>query len=710
MDKQFIYKLKYGSEVYKCTHNVTGFEDEGVKYGKASENKGIIKSYTAEIQLIGNDAIWLKDIYVNKGFNEQIKFEIYKDNFINGETLEYYAFIDLSTLVCYNNRVTFSLKQGGFITYLDNISKKEVTLGNNSGFTNVNYSGNKYNFDIDIVSIRTINPTISDDEIKYILPSAIKENNNNLEDLREFKGAVETELIDGAKITDDNCFIKIYPQKYIDKIKFNFNVPSFSVNNYWFGFTPKYARATYKFTLSAYNNVLENWEFEDASKIFSQQFNIYLNYTIHITKQVPDLNGNILEFIGKCTNPNYYYVNESNIAQYISGNDYDNIKFILTATLIELKCYDQNYQNGVQLISYKKNIAISLTIDIKCTMKNFQLVPYKGINSWRLETVYKAIVQQNRTPYRVVYDLSKLEQSNLYLTSASELCGDTKLTTTLDQLLQFIYLATGLRHIVNEINGVYYVSFEKYENSFKEVEIAKIDNVSDIVMECEPDKIYTDVEIGWANKDTGIFKSTEYNTINKFRSGYTNIESNILTLNCTYSASVTDIETIAYNSGYNDKSNDAKDIFVIECWNDNGLIRNLQYSGSGTMVICGNVSLTPRRLLEVHKYELSDLFFHNNILTFNSSNGLADIVINGIRENESFIFNNQIMQPFILDFSGVINKSVLKIDPNKYGYFTFDYNDTFVRGWIAEGSDSVTIAPNGNVSKLRLIVKKETKL
>ena len=73
MITNYNYKLKYLSEVYKCTHTVTGFEDEGVKFGKASENMGVIKSYASEIQLIAEDAVWLKNIYLTKGFNEQVK-------------------------------------------------------------------------------------------------------------------------------------------------------------------------------------------------------------------------------------------------------------------------------------------------------------------------------------------------------------------------------------------------------------------------------------------------------------------------------------------------------------------------------------------------------------------------------------------------------------------------------------------------------------
>lgn len=708
MITSYNYKLKYKTEVYKCTHTVTGFEDEGVKFGKASENKGVIKSYASEIQLIGRDAEWLKSIYITKGFNEQVRFEVYKDNFLKGETLEYYAFIDLSTVVINGNRCTFSLKQGGYITYLDNIMKKEFTLSNNSGFKNVAYNGNKYDFDIDIYSKPNMLTTFTGSTNNHVVSTVIKENNSNLEDIRIFSGAIEKKLTGAAYISDDNCFIKVLGQKYINRLKFNLNVDSIVFKNFGAvnlsGLRGSTGNVHYRYYLIAYNNVLNEWDVNDPSVIFSKRYDIYLNYSLLFTNSNDDINPSfITEVKGKATNANHNYIIDEDISQYLSGKDSDNIKFALLISPITLTFY----RNGaaIFLVNDYGDLELNTNIEIKCIVKDFQLVPYKGINSWDVATVYKAITQTQRTQYQVSYDLRNIENLPYYLTSASEISGDTKLTTTLENLLQFIYIATGYRQIVNELNGVYYVSFEKYENSFKDVEIAKIDNASEVIIECEPDKIFTDVEVGWANKDTGIFKSSEYNTINKFRSAYTNIESNTLTMFCNYSASITDIETIIYNAGYNDKSNDAKDIYVIECYNDNGTIRNRQFAGSGTMKLCGNVGLTPRRILEAHKYELSDFFYHNNKLEFNTSNGLADIVINGIRENESITFVNQTMQPFILDFEGVVNQSVVKVDVNKYGYFTFLYNGSFIRGWIAEGSDSITVAPNGNVSKLRLIVK-----
>ena len=244
----------------------------------------------------------------------------------------------------------------------------------------------------------------------------------------------------------------------------------------------------------------------------------------------------------------------------------------------------------------------------------------------------------------------------------------------------------------------------------KDVEIAKIEHIKEITINCEEDKIFTDIEIGWNNKETGIFKGFEYNTLNKFRTGYNNFESNTLSLLCTYSASITDLETIIYNSGKNDKSNDSKDVFVIEGYNDNGKLKNRQLVGTSPDLLCGNVSLTPKRLLEVHKYELSDFLYHLNVLNFNTSNGKADITLDGVTEDTDVTFNNQIMQPFVLSFEGVINESVVKIDGRKYGYFTFMYNGEYIRGYIAEGSDSVSVAANGNVSNLRLIVKKSVNL
>lgn len=710
MITSYNYKLKYKSEVYKCTHTVTGFEDEGVKFGKESENKGVIKSYASEMQLIGRDSDWLKHIYLTYGFNEQVKFEVYKNSFLKGETLEYYAYIDLSTVVINGNRVTFSLKQGGYITYLDNILKKEFTLSNNSGFKSVQYNGNKYDFDIDILSKSSILTKFTGfTNINHIVPTVIKENNDNLEDIRIFSGAVEKST--ASYISDDNCFIKVEGQKYINRLRFNLNIDNIVFKN--FGavnlsfLVGSTANVHYRYYLIAYNNVLNEWAVNDPSVIFSKQYDIYSTYSLKFTDTNGVVTPNFIQEVrGQLTNGNNNYIINENVAQYLSGKDSDNIKFVLLIKPINLTFYRNG--SAIFLVNDFGDLELNTNIEIKCTVRDFQLVPQKTISSLTIADVYKYLVgaiESSRTQYQVSYDLRNIENLPYYLTSSSQLSGDLNFTTTLEQLLQFIYISTGYRQIVNELNGVYYVTFEKYENSFKDAEIAKIDNASEVIIECEPDKIYTDVEVGWANKETGIFKSSEYNTINKFRSQYTNIESNTLTLNCNYSACTTDIETIVYNAGYNDKSNDAKDIYVIECYNDNGTLRNRQFTGTGTMKLCGNVGLTPRRILDVHKYELSDFFYHKNKLEFNTTNGLADIVINGVRENESISFQNQIMQPFILDFEGVINQSVIKVDVNKYGYFTFLYNGSFIKGWIAEGSDSVTVAPNGNVSKLRLIVK-----
>lgn len=712
---KYEYLLRYKNEVYKCLHNIVGFEKEGVKFGKEPENSGIIKSYAGEYTLLHNDANWLKKIFLNYGFNEQVKLEVYKNDFLKGNTLEYYGFIDLSTVSVLSNSVTFSLKQGGYITYIDNIMKKEFTLSNSSKVNTIQYNGNKYDFDIDILSNTSILTKFTGfTNINHIVPTVIKENNDNLEDIRMFEGAKEKST--SAYISDDNCFIKVQGQKYINRLRFNLNVENIVFKNFgavnMSGFVGSTATVQYRYYLIAYNNVLNEWAINDPSVVFSKQYEIYSNYSLKFTNsngiETPNF---ITQVMGQITNPNYNYIINESIAPFLSGKDSDNIKFVLLVKPISMTFY----RNGtaIFLVNDYGDLELKNNIEIKCTVRDFQLVPSKSIKSYSVAEVYKYIVGaniDNRTQYQVNYDLRNIESLPYYLTSSSQLSGGDVFMTTLENLLQFIYLVSGYRQIINEINGVYNVYFEKYENSFKETEIAKIENMQDITINCEPDKIFTDVEIGWSNKDTGIFKSSEYNTINKFRSGYTNIESNILSLFCNYSACVTDIETIVYNAGYNDKSNDSKDIFIIECYNDNGILRNKQYTGTGTMKLCGNVGLTPQRLIEVHKYELSDYFYHNNILTFNSTNGLADIVINGVRENQNISLQNQTMQPFTLSFDGVINQSVIKVDNNKYGYFTFMYNNEYIKGWIAEGSDSVSVAPNGNVSKLRLMVKKNVNL
>ena len=703
---KYSYKLKYKSEVYICKHSVSGFEDQGVKFGKASSDMGVIKSYVSDFQFLHEDAFYLKNITINYGFNETVKIEIFKNDFLKGDLLEYSGIIDLSTIKGNDSKLTFSVKEGGFITFLDNIYRTEKTIS--SGYKDMLYQGNQYNFDAYLKAQTNFEADITEGVRKTILSINVKQNNDNLEDIRNFNIGQTREIESTEKISNSDCFYISNSQEYLKNIKFNLNIDQFTVYRYS-PFIPVKAEIEYIFEIKAYSNLKDEWLLSDSSLIFSNGFRIYSKYSLFSTLRGYQSGLAYYDIIGTLISGNNNFIYNSEIGQSLTSLT-KNCKIVMTCYINRLWMYDSLgnrslFGAGEQPFSFNPNI------DLKMKFENYKLAPYHYRYVYKLSDVYtNLIAQRSSEKYNIQMDLSAIENSNLYLTSAGMLCGGIELKTSLEQLLQFIYLATGLRHIVDLHDNVYHVYFEKYENSFKEVEIAKIENASEIVLETEPDKIYTDVEVGWANKETGIFKSLEYNTINKFRTQYNNIETNTLSLNCTYSASVTDIETIIYNSGYNDKSNDVNNIFVIECYNDNGILRNKQYTGVAPMTLCGNVALTPKRLLEVHKYELSDFLYHLNVLKFNTTNGKADITLDGITENTDVAFNNQIMQPFILSFEGVINQSIIKIDGRKYGYFTFMYNGNFIRGYIAEGSDSVSVAANGNTSKLRLLVKKETNL
>ena len=722
--KEYIYYLVNNSVKYKCSNGVNGFEEEGVKFGKETADKGVIKSYSVDFQFNLNDASYIRNILLTKGFNSQIRLDIYSNDFIKGETIEYSAYMDLSTVTLYPNYLTVSTKQGGFITFLDNMMNVERTFSNNSGFKNIIYNGNKYTFDVDFYGRKTYNPAVSlleEDSTLMILPMTLFENNNNLEDLRIIVNNLELDVKEDSKLVNENCFIQIPEQKYLQKINFNFNIDSFSVKyNSGVGspvsFIPQTADIKFECKLKAYSNFKDEWLYNDDSALFTDTFTIYNRFITTSHTVGVDQYGVIVDMIsGRCINRNENYYFSSDIINRISGSSSQNLKIILT---LKIKYIQVNPPSSMPqtLSQYITNVGSDLTglvvttdVAAKCSFKDYQLVPNKLINAWKLSDLYMKFFEVSRSTYNVTFNIDAIKPFNYYLTSASELCGDTAITTTFEKLLQFIYLVTGYRHIVNEIDGNYYCYFEKYENGFKNDEIAQIDNLSEVIIETEPDKIFTDIEVGWANEDSGIFKTYEYNTINKFRTGYSNFESNVFSLLSDYSASITDLETIAYNSGFNDKKNDKDKIFVIECYpaQEDGYLRNVQYANTGVMTLCGNVAFTPKRLLMLHKYELSDLLYFENKINFSSSNGLADIQLNGIRENDPVTFTDQIMQPFILTFDGVLFQSVKKIDANKYGYFRFLYKGNYIQGYLSEGTESVSVANNDNLSKFRLIVKKD---
>jgi hypothetical protein len=709
---EYTYKLKYKSEVYICKKPVSGFENEGIKFGKSSSDMGVIKSYVSEFQFLHEDAQFIKNITINYGFNEVLKIEIYKHDFLKGDSLEYSGLIDLSTTTIYSNKVTCSVKEGGFITYLDNISKTKKSI--TAGYKYMQYRGNQYNFDA-YLKAKTEFEMYYSPNLKNILEINLLENNDNLEDIRMFAkgGNRQLNVSELEKLTDDDCFFISNTQEYLKTIKTNLNINTFTQDNHRvpFGTAPVAAKIKYKYEVLAYSNLLEEWLTTDNSLIFKNDFYVTQNYRLisRATGQVD--NGYIYcDTIATANNVQVGYQNNSSIGLILNDKN-KNFKIVINVSMIQMEYIDAtgNRFDPLNDFGAGANFKYNCTpnVEVKMTFDDYKLVSFHSQYVYHVADVYKSLItSKSANNYNINFNLSAIENTPLYLASSGMLCAGIELKTSLDELLQFIYLATGLRHIVDLHDNVYYVSFEKYENSFKDIEIAKIENASEIVIETEPDKIYTDVEIGWANKDSGIFKSLEYNTINKFRTQYNNIESNTLALNCTYSASTTDIETIIYNAGFNDKENNVDDIFIIHGYNDNGILRNVQTVGVAPMTLCSNVLLTPKRLLDVHRFELSDFLYHLNVLKFNTTNGLAAITLDGVTENTDVTFNNQIMQPFVLSFEGVINESVIKIDGRKYGYFTFMYNGEYIRGYIAEGSDSVSVAANGNVSNLRLIVKK----
>jgi len=302
---KYEYELKYKNETYKCTHPVVGFEDEGVKFGKESENKGVIKSYAGEFTLLGNDANFVKKIFLTNGLNEQIRLDVYNVDFLKGNTLEYSSFIDLSTVTILNNRVSFSLKQGGFITYLDNIANKEIEMS--SGFKPLTYSANKYDFEILINANSTMLTSFDTDEIPYVLATTLKENNNNLEDIVIFEGAKQSDTsASNDRASNDNCFIKVLGQKYINKLSFKFNIDKFVFKNYGAINIPIYTdtiiNIRYKFRLYAYNNIYESWPIDDLSLVYSEEYNVYSKYSVEFNN-----NQFISEFTGTLLNGNQNY-------------------------------------------------------------------------------------------------------------------------------------------------------------------------------------------------------------------------------------------------------------------------------------------------------------------------------------------------------------------------------------------------------------------
>lgn len=390
-------------------------------------------------------------------------------------------------------------------------------------------------------------------------------------------------------------------------------------------------------------------------------------------------------------------------------NQYKETGYKVGITLSDIVVYfhgtsSRRCEDGVQ-------VTIKTNSNFKILYKNpnFKLNVNKTIYGIRpSKVVHKLLTSINNSKYTLNINLDELKSKieneadvSLMLCSGMGLRGSKyqawengasiALKTSMAKLTDFLYKTFALKMIATYREGVYNISFTKVENTFKDVQMANLDNVKIPKITPYGKVLYTDVEVGWTN-DEAIFGQYEFNTKNVFKSGNDNLKHNVLSLISEYKGGCMDVETYVhanYNN-YQDSKQGDNQIFVVSVHQGSVLRTTIN---TPTIVKAINTQLTPKRILREHNRELASFFYYNPVLKFHLSERNADFTRNNSEyENTDFICTNPIFIPFVFEVESPATHKLLKqIYANPYGYLSFEIDGVKYMGYLAEEVDAVKV-------------------
>lgn len=437
-----------------------------------------------------------------------------------------------------------------------------------------------------------------------------------------------------------------------------------------------------------------------------------LNYNaiienVHLSKDID-------EPYTRARNRAKYYPNSLENYFFLDGylNQHKETGYKVGIALSDIRAYfygdDFTYWGNYE---YGKQITIKPNSNFRILYKNpnFKLNVNKTIYGIRpSEVVHKLLTSINNSKYTLNINLDELKSKieneadvSIMLCSGQGLRGSKyrawengapiALKTSMAKLTDFLYKTFALKMIATYREGVYNISFTKVENTFKDVQMANLDNVKTPKITPYEKVLYTDVEVGWAN-DEAIFGQYEFNTKNVFKSGNDNLKHNVLSLISEYKGGCMDVETYVhanYNN-YQDSKKEDNQIFVLSVHQGSVLRTTIN---SPTIVTAINTRLTPKRILRYHNKELASFFYYNPVLKFHLSERNADFTRNNSEyENTDFTCTNPIFIPFVLEVESPATHKLLKqIYANPYGYLSFEIDGVKYMGYLAEEVDAVKV-------------------
>jgi hypothetical protein len=760
---------------YTLKNDIDEWQSFGVSFGREKEKSTIVKSYSANFTFIKEDANYLKNIIYTRGFNVRIAIYVYTADMFGTLTTTYRGFLDLTNAEITNVFKCPIYAGGFYNALDNNWSEKYslspkvlqkvgVRDFEVSAFENIEFNGGTYKYE-EVLGIEnnakvTLQGTVygspSNTYYANFLPIKIKNENKNSK-LKYFKDASSAAVDDSTNgVSQNSCFV--YAKNKLNAGKFTFSVNNcgniyiHDVENYMEG--QHHASEIVKISIGCrfgvyiYNEIIGSEAWYPNANLLNGTRTSSLDNTYKPST---------MKSLRSYTNLHKYYTNENgnSIAHIkisdidLSHNQNDEFNLITTNTYDFSWIKDENASSGMYIaigIDYlyfnfydsnnyviggndiKSDLEFEFTdnFEIKYSNENFIINRKKFIHGIQMKYLFTELMNKiNVKQYNLNIDTTELEAatSDVMLFSNIGLIGTTNLvyengvfpviSTSISDLLDCLYKVFALRFYCtyNIDTNTYTIKFVKVKNTYQDVKIDTLLNVNNIVVAPDRDNAFSSVVAGYENESDSIFGRYEFNCKNTFKTSNTEIESKEFDLVSRYKAGALDIETFIHaNYGnFEDKTNDGGNIYLLEVFNR----KNNTYTiNSDVIKKTINCHLTPSTIIANHYKELAGMLYFDKKLTFIATTGNADFVYRRKENDDVTILEEHYNLPFICTIEvPAVTDLIPKIEANPLGYFEFTYNDKIYRGYIAEGTESLTINPmNEQSSVLRLLLTNTSEL
>ena len=270
--------------------------------------------------------------------------------------------------------------------------------------------------------------------------------------------------------------------------------------------------------------------------------------------------------------------------------------------------------------------------------------------------------------------------NDIRLVSAESVRGfsNAKFHTSFEQFYNSMRAVFGLEY---DISGNT-IAFKPRSELFKDTKAIDITDVTDLELSVNTSHIYSSLKIGFKKVDYNkVNGKDEFRFTNEFSSGVT-VSTKKLELISDYRADAWGIEFLVQSRG-EDTTDDQSDndVFFLDCaLNGSNLVpsRVVPITGVISPTTMFNVIFSPRNCLLRNALYLG---ISSSLFTFASSEGLSNIVINGVYENSNVTVNSKLFLPDTLKFKvGEISA----LPSEKDGYVEFVYKGITHQGYIKE--------------------------